>query len=100
MSTLHLLSHSPFGDNRLDSCLRLIAAGDGLLLSGDAVYALQAGTAPRAAVERLPEAVSVFALEEDLTARGLEGLPERLESIAYARFVELCCLYERTNAWL
>jgi tRNA 2-thiouridine synthesizing protein B len=45
MSTLHVLSHSPFGDERLSSCLRVIGAADALLLS-DAVYALQPGTAP------------------------------------------------------
>jgi tRNA 2-thiouridine synthesizing protein B len=37
MSTLHVLSHSPFGDERLSSCLRIIGAADALLLSGDAV---------------------------------------------------------------
>ena len=46
MSTLHVLSHSPFGDERLTSCLRLLGAADALLLSGDAAYALQPGTAP------------------------------------------------------
>ena len=39
MATLHLLSHSPFSDSRLSSCLRLLGADDGLLLTGDAVYA-------------------------------------------------------------
>ena len=45
MATLHVLSHSPFADSRLASCLRLLGADDALLLSGDAVYALQPGTA-------------------------------------------------------
>ncbi|WP_277419150.1 DsrH/TusB family sulfur relay protein, partial [Pseudomonas viridiflava] len=40
MSTLHVLSHSPFTDNRLDSCLRLLGDNDGILLCGDATYAL------------------------------------------------------------
>lgn len=38
-----MLSHSPFGDDRLSSCLRVIGANDALLLTGDAVYALQPG---------------------------------------------------------
>ncbi|MGK9067309.1 sulfurtransferase complex subunit TusB [Stutzerimonas chloritidismutans] len=100
MSTLHLMSHSPFADGRLDSCLRLIAPGDALLLTGDAVHALLAGTAPRAALEQLDEAIALFALAEDVTARGLLSLPGRVEAIDYARFVELCCRYARTNAWL
>ena len=40
MATLHILSHSPFADSRLASCLRLLGAQDALLLCGDAVYAL------------------------------------------------------------
>ena len=35
MSTLHVISHSPFGDNRLSSCLRLLGSQDALLLCGD-----------------------------------------------------------------
>lgn len=100
MATLHLLSHSPFADSRLSSCLHLLAAGDGLLLSGDAVYALQPGTAQRQALERLPEGVALFALAEDIAARGLVELPEQLQPIDYPGFVELCCRYARTNAWL
>ena len=100
MATLHLLSHSPFTDNRLSSCLRLLTTGDGLLLSGDAVYALQSGTAQRQALEQLPEGIAVFALDEDISARGLGGLPNRVQQVDYPAFVELCCRYARTNAWL
>ena len=39
MKTLHVIAHSPFGDERLASCLRLLGAEDALLLCGDAVYA-------------------------------------------------------------
>ncbi|MBS7676314.1 hypothetical protein KIN13_23260, partial [Vibrio cholerae] len=35
MSTLHVVSHSPFTDSRLDSCLRLCGAEDAILLCGD-----------------------------------------------------------------
>jgi len=100
MATLHMLSHSPFADSRLASCLRLLAADDALLLTGDAVYALQANTAQRQALELMPVSIALFALEEDLAARGLTAVPERLQAIDYAGFVELCCRYDRTNAWL
>ncbi len=56
MATLHVLSHSPFADSRLDSCLALMSGRDGLLLSGDAVYALQPGSAPRMRFARVPPA--------------------------------------------
>lgn len=100
MATLHLLSHSPFSDGRLASCLRLLAADDALLLCGDAVYALQNGTAQRQAIELMPEQVALFALDEDLFARGINALPARLQPVDYEGFVELCCRYERTNSWL
>ena len=66
MATLHLLSHSPFSDSRLSSCLRLLGADDGLLLTGDAVYALQPGTAQLQALELMPAGITLYALEEDL----------------------------------
>lgn len=100
MATLHLLSHSPFADDRLASCLQLLSAEDALLLTGDAVYALQGGTAQRQALDLMPAGIVLFALKEDVTARGLTGLPERLQLVDYAGFVELCCRFDRTNAWL
>lgn len=100
MATLHLLSHSPFSDNRLASCLRLLIADDAMLLCGDAVYALQNGSAQRQALESMPESVGLFALDEDLHARGIESLPVRLQSVDYEGFVALCCRYARTNSWL
>ncbi|MCQ2029986.1 sulfurtransferase complex subunit TusB [Stutzerimonas zhaodongensis] len=100
MATLHLLSHSPFSDSRLSSCLRVLSADDALLLSGDAVYALQHGTDHRRALELMPESIALFALEEDLAARGMDSLPLRLQQVDYEGFVELCCRYDRTNSWL
>lgn len=100
MATLHLLSHSPFADSRLSSCLRLLTADDALLLSGDAVYALQKGTAQRHALELMPQSIDLFALEEDVAARGIASLPPRLQQVDYEGFVELCCRYDRTNSWL
>jgi tRNA 2-thiouridine synthesizing protein B len=100
MSTLHLLSHSPFTDSRLSSCLRLLSLHDGVLLSGDAVYALQAGTAQRQALELMPEGIALFALEEDLHARAINDLPTRVRSLDYPAFVELTLRYAKVNSWL
>ena len=99
MSTLHVISHSPFGDNRLDSCLRLLGANDGLLLCGDAVYALQPGTAQLQALELMPAGIALYALEEDLQARALSA-PTRAQAIDYPAFVELCGRYAKVNSWL
>lgn len=99
MATLHLLSHSPFSDSRLSSCLRLLGPEDGLLLTGDAVYALQAGTAQLEALELMPASIALYALAEDLEARALP-LPTRAQAIDYPLFVELCGRYSKVNSWL
>ncbi|MGG2397135.1 sulfurtransferase complex subunit TusB [Pseudomonas sp. SH1-B] len=99
MATLHILSHSPFADSRLGSCLRLLGAEDALLLSGDAVYALQPGTANLQALKLMPTSVALYALDEDLSARGLQA-PERAQALDYPDFVELCTRYAKVNSWL
>lgn len=99
MATLHLLSHSPFGDSRFASCLALLGRNDALLLTGDAVHALRAGSTPWESVQQLPEGIAVFALDEDLTARGIAP-SVRVQPVNYPGFVELCCRYEKVNSWL
>lgn len=99
MATLHILSHSPFADSRLASCLRLLGTGDALLLSGDAVYALQPDTANLQALQLMPASVALYALDEDLAARGLQA-PERVRALDYPAFVELCTRYAKVNSWL
>lgn len=100
MGTLHLLSHSPYTDSRLKGCLQLLGAGDGLLLTGDAVYALQPESLALRELLQLPEEVCIFALQEDTSARGLTPLAQRVRAIDYATFVELCTTYARVNSWV
>ena len=100
MGTLHLLSHSPFTDSRLHSCLRLLGPGDGLLMTGDAVYALQPDSQPLQDLLGLPQEVSIFALQEDTSARDLQPLAARVRVIDYPAFVELCTRYSRVNSWV
>ncbi|UVM25372.1 MULTISPECIES: sulfurtransferase complex subunit TusB [unclassified Pseudomonas] len=97
MSTLHVLSHSPFGDERLTSCLRLLGSADALLLSGDAAYALQPGTAPFSALES--RKVKLFVLAEDAQARAVQ-VPDWAEAIDYPAFVELSIHHDKVNSWL
>ena len=99
MAVLHILSHSPFTDSRLSSCLRLLGADDALLLTGDAVYALQPGTANLQALQLMPDDVALYALDEDLAARALQA-PGRAQAVDYAQFVELCTCYDKVNSWL
>ena len=97
MSTLHVLSHSPFGDNRLASCLRVLGNQDALLLCGDATYALQPGSPPFAALQAA--GVNLFVLAEDLQARALDT-PDWAEAINYSGFVELSIEHDKVNTWL
>ncbi|WP_223461604.1 MULTISPECIES: sulfurtransferase complex subunit TusB [unclassified Pseudomonas] len=97
MSTLHVLSHSPFGDERLTSCLRVIGANDGLLLSGDAAYALRPGTAPFTVLSA--RGLKLFVLAEDAQARAL-AVPDWAKAIDYPVFVELSIHYDKVNSWL
>lgn len=97
MATLHVLSHAPFGDGRFASCLRLLGEEDAILLSGDAVYALQAETAPASALQALEQ--PVFALAEDLQARGITA-PSKIQTVDYPGFVDLTLRYAKVNSWL
>lgn len=99
MATLHMLSHSPFSDSRLASCLRLLGPQDALLLTGDATYALQPQTAQLQALQLMPNSISLYVLEEDLLARNLTA-PTRAQVVDYPAFVELCTRYAKVNSWL
>lgn len=99
MTTLHILSRSPFNDASFSSGLRLLAAGDALLLTGDAAWALQPGTAPAASLAALNQSICVLVLEEDLLARGLQA-PAGVQVVDYAGFVALTLQHARVNSWL
>lgn len=98
MSTLHVLSHSPFTDSRLTSCLRLLRPADGVLLCGDATYALTDSTAPLQALRAL-SANEVFVLEEDSQARSI-AVPDWVKIVDYKGFVELSIRFDKVNTWL
>lgn len=98
MSTLHVISHSPFSDSRLTSCLRLLGTADGVLLCGDATYALTDSTAPLGALHALG-ANKVFVLEEDIQARSMAA-PDWVSVVDYPGFVELSIRFDKVNTWL
>ena len=92
MSTLHVVSHSPFSDSRLDSCLRICGAEDAILLCGDGAYGLHAPALHT-------KDVKVFVLAEDMQARNLP-LPDWADSVDYPGFVQLSIDYDKVNSWL
>ncbi|QXH43956.1 sulfurtransferase complex subunit TusB [Pseudomonas xanthosomatis] len=98
MTTLHVITHSPFGDERLASCLRLLGPQDALLLCGDATYALKPGSEPLRALQAASLDGRLFALAEDLQARALDATAAK--AVDYPAFVELTLHYDKVNSWL
>ena len=98
MTTLHVIAHSPFGDERLASCLRLLGADDALLLCGDAVYGLHSGSEAYRQLQAASLAQRLFALDEDLQARAVGN--DLAKAMDYAGFVELSLHYDKVNSWL
>ncbi|WPN96234.1 sulfurtransferase complex subunit TusB [Pseudomonas sp. MUP55] len=92
MATLHVVSHSPFTDSRLDSCLRVCGSADAILLCGDGAYGLHNPALPT-------KGIKVFVLAEDLQARNLP-LPDWADSVDYPGFVQLSIDYDKVNSWL
>lgn len=97
MATLHMLSHSPYEDGRLASCLRLLGSHDAVLLCGDAVYALQQAGAPWAGLQK--SGAQVFALAEDVSARAIT-VHASATLVDYPAFVQLSLDYDKVNSWL
>lgn len=99
MATLHVLSHSPYTDPRLNSCLRLLGSDDAILLCGDATYALTPSTAARQILDTKVGSLALFVLDEDAKARNLT-LPDWVKSVDYPGFVALSVQYDKVNTWL
>ncbi|MDO8270713.1 MAG: sulfurtransferase complex subunit TusB [Gammaproteobacteria bacterium] len=123
LSTLHTVNKSAYGSDALASCLRVARSGDAILLLEDGVYnavdasaLVGAGLARDILAENQSRAglyalgyaptggsggVRIYALREDLQARGIaaEQLPAHVEPIAYKDFVALVCTHRRTVSW-
>ena len=97
--SLHILCASPFAGSCLEECARVIAADDALLLSGDGVYAAL-GEAARTLHALHAAGVTIFALAEDCTARGIDTrLPGCITTVDYGGFVDLAVAHPRTVSW-
>jgi tRNA 2-thiouridine synthesizing protein B len=99
MTTLHVLSHSPFTDSRLSSCLRILGPEDAVLLCGDAVHGLQPGSAAWAELEHSVVLPRLFVLDEDILARAISA-DARVQRVDYPGFVQLSLEYDKVNTWL
>jgi tRNA 2-thiouridine synthesizing protein B len=102
MSTLHTVNKSPFSTGSLQSCLNHVKDGDAVLMFEDGVYGAAQGTSIADAVAAKSGSVSVYVLQGDADARGIEAarLIKGVSAVDYAGFVELAASHDRTNNWL
>ncbi|MEX2334168.1 MAG: sulfurtransferase complex subunit TusB [Pseudohongiella sp.] len=88
MSTLHIVSKSPYRTDALQRCLALVAPGDSIILIEDGVFGVNLLTPDLKALE---EGIRCYALSEDLAARGLSAAAAGIRPTDYAGFVVLVC---------
>jgi tRNA 2-thiouridine synthesizing protein B len=102
MSVLHIVNKSPFEKNSLDSCLRLAKKGSAVLLIEDGVYAAQKNTALADKIDAAVIKHTVYALEPDLDARGIDknAIIEGVSLVDYNGFVQLATEYSGAQSWL
>ncbi|KEY58697.1 sulfurtransferase complex subunit TusB [Serratia sp. DD3] len=94
---LYTLSRSPTHCD-LPAMLRLMASGDELLLLQDGVLAGLVGSASLDLLLNAP--ISLYALQDDLEARGLDGyFSHKIAIISYTDFVRLTEKHHSQIAW-
>ena len=89
---LHLIQKSPFTSNTLAECMTKTESDDAILLMHDGVYGIHHP-------EITQTSIKIFALSDDLNARGLKIESSHIQPISYDEFVELCTQYESSISW-
>lgn len=92
-TSVHLIQTSPFTSKALESCLRVCGSRDAIILMADGVYA-----ATDAAREW--PAAAVYALADDVAARGLsDKIDSKLTVIDYPEMVDICSRHRHSQSW-
>lgn len=95
MSSLHTVNRSP-DSNLLESCIKVVSAGDAILFIEDGVYYCNSPIK----LKTITETVKVYGLREDMLTRAtLAKTMDSVEAIDTARFVELCCEHDKVVSW-
>jgi tRNA 2-thiouridine synthesizing protein B len=98
---LHTVNKSPFVCGTLESCLGHLREGHAVLLIEDGVYGATAGTRIQPRLLEAMKSCTVYALQADVEARGLQGrLIEGVVTVDYGGFVELAVRCETVQSWL
>ena len=96
---LHTINKSPFENNTLETCIRFLQPGDPVLFIEDGVYAVQAENRFADLLENTMKNNPVYALQPDLSARGITNVTEGVKNVDYEGFVELVEEHQ-VNSWL
>jgi tRNA 2-thiouridine synthesizing protein B len=98
---LHIVNKSPTERVSVDTCLTHAKKGSAVLLIEDAVYAATRGHAAEAKIKSAMADVTVYALEPDLAARGMqERVIEGVKLVDYGGFVDLVAEHSSCQSWL
>lgn len=94
---LHTLRHSPWQCD-IEGMLRMLRDGDDLLLIQDGVLAAIKGNRFVEILNNAP--INVFALREDVDARGLVGqISTKIDVVSYTDFVKLAVKHPTQMSW-
>ena len=97
---LHIINKSPLTSSTFESCLRMAASGE-ILLMEDAVYAATKGNVFEAKLRAAMSRCKVYVLQPDLEARGLaDRLIEGVSPVDYGGFVDLAISNNACQSWL
>lgn len=100
---LHIVNKSPFENQTLDSCLRVVGntGGDAILLTEDAVLAVSKGNSNESKIKAAMGRVKVYALWPDVEARGMQDrVIEGIKMVDYGGFVDLVAEHSNCQSWL
>ncbi len=87
---LHLVNKSPYDSTGLESASKYAGKSSGILLFEDGVYAAMSGTAYEDRIKEIMGDHDVYALKEDLDARGIaDRVVDGVKQITYPDFVDL-----------
>lgn len=96
---LHTINKSPFETRDLENCRRFLDEADVVLLFEDGVYAAALDTAYSSLTEEIMKSNTVYALQADLRARGIDDIIDGIKIIDYEGFVDLVEAHT-VKAWL
>lgn len=95
---LHTINKSPFETSTMETCFRFLQPGDPVLFIEDGVYAVQATNRFSPMIEALQKSNPLFALQPDLSARGIDAVADGVGTIDYEGFVGLVEEHQ-VNTW-